>query len=337
MWQHLDSNMKKTTLIIIFIITMAFFGISNKVFAQQVSLSISPPIIDAVMKPGKSIMVAYNVKNSGDPVIVNTKVVSFEARDNFGNVRLKDEAVGPVRFSLDNAHLQLGEPFFLDTGATQQLLLRMRLPENVPNADHYYSLLVQTTSPTTVEGITSSRARATIGSNILITVTDSGVIDIKPRVTIFETLSKFKINLFGKSIKIFDSLDKVPVVLYVENNGSNKIVPGGKISLHGAFGQSADYEILPKNILSSSQRLLEATPSADITNDDSQTPTSLTLKGLFIGKYNLSANINFGENSPTVFGSTVFFGFPFKILGGVILIIIVTVFLTKRFSKDDED
>ena len=329
--------MKKSTLIAILTIVIALFGVVKGVLAQQVSLSISPPIIDAVMKPGKSIMVAYNIKNSGDPVIVNTRVVSFEPRDNFGNVRLKDKAIGPVRFSLDNAHLELEEPFFLDTGATQQLLLRMRLPENVPNADHYYSLLVQTTSPTTVEGVASSRARATIGSNILITVTDSGVIDIKPRVTIFETLSKFKITLFGKSIKIFDSLDKVPVVLYIENNGSNKIVPGGKISLHGAFGQSADYEILPKNILSNSQRLIEATPSADLANGVSLPPTSLTLKGLFIGKYNLSANINFGENSPTVFGSTIFFGFPFKILGGVIFIIAVTVFLTKRFSKDDED
>jgi hypothetical protein len=330
--------MKKFKLVVgILTITTILFGFVGGVFAQQVSLSISPPIVDAIMKPGKSIMVAYNIKNSGDPMIVNTKVVSFEPRDNFGNIRLKSEAVGPVRFSLDNANIQLGQPFFLNTGASQQLLLRMRLPENIPNADHYYTLLVETLAPNTVEGVASSRARATIGSNILITVTDSGIIDIKPKVTIFETLSKFKMNIFGKVIKIFDSLDKVPVVLYVENKGSNKIVPGGKISLHGAFGQTADYEIIPKNILSSSQRMLEATPSATISSDNPQSPTTVVLTGMFIGKYTLSANINFGENSPTVFGSTIFFGFPFKIMAGVIFLIVVTVYLTKRFSKDDED
>lgn len=306
-------------------------------FAQQVSLSISPPIIEAAMKPGKSIMIAYNLKNSGDPTIITTKVVSFEPRDNFGNVRLKNDAVGPVRFSLDNADLQLGQPFFLNTGATQQLLVRMRLPENIPNGDHYYSLLAETMAPTTIEGIASSRAKATIASNILITVTDSGIIDIKPKITIFETLSRLKLNFFGKTLKVFDSLDKIPVVLYLENKGSNKIVPNGKITLRGGFDQTAEYEIIPKNVLTNSQRLLEATPSASVSAGN-QVPATMTLEGLFFGRYSLSSDINFGDNSPTVFASTSFFAFPFKISAAIVLLIAVTVYLTKRFSRNvDED
>lgn len=316
------------------VLTILLF-VAKPISAQQVSLSISPPIVEAIMRPGKSILVAYNIKNKGDPAIISTRVVSFEPRDNFGNITLKDEAVGPVRFSLDNANLKLGQPFFLNTGATQQVLLKMRLPENIPNGDHYYSLLAETVPPTTVEGVASSRAKATIASNILITVTDSGIIDIKPRVTIFEALSKLKLKVFGKQIGIFDSLDKVPVVLYLENRGYNKIVPQGKIRLGGAFGQKSEYDIIPKNVLANSQRLMEATPSAIMSN--LKTPTSLVLSGLFIGKYNLSTEISFGENSPTVFGSTTFIGFPFKILSGILLLIVVTVYLTKRFSKDDSD
>lgn len=319
------------TLVIVLLLSVGM----RAVYAQQVSLSISPPIVEAVMKPGKSILVAYNIKNNGDPAIINTRVVSFEPRGNFGNISLKEELEGPVRFSLDNADLKLGQSFFLNTGATQQVLLKMRLPENIPNGDHYYSLLAETIPPTTVEGIASSRAKATIATNILITVTESGVIEIKPKVTIFDTLSKFKMNLFGKPVGIYDSLDKIPVVLYVENNGSNKIVPQGKIRLKGALNQTTDYDIVPKNILANSQRIMEATPSATISPQPS-TPVSLVLSGLFIGKYSLSTDISFGENSPTVFGSTTFIAFPFKILGAVLLLIVATVFITRRFSKDED-
>lgn len=334
-----NSRNKIIRILLLSIIVLSPLKGAATAYAQQVSLSISPPIIDAAMKPGKSIMIAYNLKNGGDPAILNTRIVDFEPRDNLGSVRLKDEATGPVRFSLDNANLALGEPFFLKTGETQQLLLRIRVPDNAPNGDYYYSLLAQTEPPTTTEGVVSSRARATIATNILITVTDSGIIDIKPKITIFDTLSNIKLNFFGKTFRIFDSLDRIPVVLYMENKGANRIVPNGKITLRGAYGQTANYDILPKNILSNSQRLLEATPSADMGElSQRSNPSTLILSGLYIGRYNISANINFGENSPNVFASTSFFAFPFKISMAVIALLATTVYLTKRFSgKDDDD
>lgn len=323
--------MKKSILVLAIFLFASNFRSVN---AQQVYLSISPPIVEAAMKPGKSIMIAYNLKNSGDPTIINTKVVTFEPRDNLGNIRLKEEATGPVRFSFDNADLQLGQPFFMKTGGTQQMLLRIRVPEGAPNGDYYYSLLATTESPATIEGITTSQARATIASNILITVTDSGFIEIKPRVTIFEAISDLKFNLFGKQIKIFDSFDKIPVVLYVENKGGNLIKPEGKITLKGNFGETVEFDIIPKNILSQSQRLVEATPSASLSQKG---PISLGLSGFFVGRYNLSARINFGENSPTIFASTAFFAFPFKIGFALIVTIVLTVFITRRFSSKEEE
>ena len=333
---------KYTTKIVILISLLTCFVSAGIVSAQQVSLSISPPIIEATMKPGKSIMVAYNVKNSGDPVILSSRVVNFEPRDNLGNLRLKDDLTGPVRFSLDNADIKLGDSFFLNTGATQQLLLRIRLPESVPDGDHYYSLLVETEPPTHVEGKTSPRAKAAIATNILITITESGIVEIKPKITLFDTLSKWKIGTSGKEIKIFDSFDKIPVVLYVENRGNNKITPNGKISLRGTLKHYADFNVIPKNILSSSQRLLEtestsnqSSASASIDNDGNQ-PVTLILSGFFVGKYSLSSEINFGENSPTVYASTSFIAIPFRIIGGLIVIIFITIFLTKKFSSNDD-
>ncbi|MDO9027650.1 MAG: hypothetical protein Q7U68_02160 [Candidatus Roizmanbacteria bacterium] len=311
------------------------FVYSKNVNAQQVSLSISPPLLELFIKPGKSIMVAYKLGNLGDPAFINLKVLPFEAKDNLGNIRIKPEFEGPVRFNLDNSDLQLEQPFFLKTNGSQQILLRIRIPENITDGDFYYSLLAETAPPTASEGIGSARAKATIGSNILVTISNSGNIDIKPRVVLFDILSKLKFNLLGEAIKIFDSADKIPLVFIVENKGKNMIKPEGQITLKGNFGETAKYDIISKNILAESQRLLEATPSAQI--DSFLFPTSLILSGFFIGKYNLSTQVSFGENSPTIFGSTSFFAFPFKIMGGLLIAVFIVVAIIKKRKDDGND
>ncbi|MFH0979762.1 MAG: hypothetical protein V1803_02360 [Candidatus Roizmanbacteria bacterium] len=302
-------------------LTFNFLLLTLPVNAQQVSLSISPPLLELIIKPGKSIMVAYRVGNLGDPVILTAKVLPFEVKDNFGNLRIKKEFEGPIRFNLDNADLQLEQPFFLKTGDSQQLLLRIRLPEGAPEGDYYYTLLAEATPPKSSEGIGSARARATIGSNILITVTESGSVEVKPRVALFST-----------GPKIFDSFDKIPLTLIVENKGKNMIKPEGEIILKGNFGEEIKYDIIPKNILSMSQRLVEATPSAQF-----EKPASLVLSGFFIGLYRLSTKISFGENSPTVFASTSFFALPFKLIAGLVVVIIITILVIRRFSKNEDE
>lgn len=307
------SNLKYLFVVFAYLFICLFFNLSEA-NAQQVSLSLSPPLLELFIKPGKAVMVAYKLENLGDPTFLNLKILPFEAKDSLGNIRIKSEFEGPVRFSLDNSDLSLGQPFFLKTNSSQQILLRIRIPENITDGDYYYSLLAETNPPTASEGIGSARARATIGSNILVTISNSGNIDIKPKIALFSTRGK-----------LFDSSDKIPVVLNVVNKGKNMMKPEGQISLKGNFGETSKYDIISKNILAQSERLLEATPSALYT-----TPTSLVLSGFFIGKYNLSTQIRFGENSPTIFASTVFYAFPFKIIAGIILTILIVVFIIKK-------
>ena len=336
----------KNIIFAILLLTIPYSLATSHSFAQQVSLSISPPLLEVFIKPGKSIMVAYSLENSGDPTIIEAEVVSFEPKDNLGQISLKSTLEGPVRFYLDNADLQLNQSFFLKTGEKQQLLLRIRVPDGAPEGDYYYSLLAKTVPPPTLEGVASSRAKATIASNILITVTESGIVEVKPKIAIFEILSRFKLNLFGKVVKIFDSFDKVPLMLIVENKGNNLIKPEGKISLRGNFGETSTHEIIPKNILAQSKRLMEArlpspageanggqaTPSASINDGNS----SLIFNGFFVGLYNLSTNITFGENSPTIFASSSFFAFPFKLLFGFIIVVTLTIYVIKKFSRNDD-
>lgn len=313
---------KKTLFITIFVLGFTFHA--SLVFAQQVGLSISPAHLEAVIKPGKSILIAYTLENFGDPAILKTKVLPFIPRDNFGNVKIKEEFEGPVRFSLDNANITFDQPFFLKTKESQQLLLRIRIPEGAPEGDYYYTFLAETQPFPHIEGVTSSRAQARIGSNILLTVTESGRVDIKGKIALFDVLPRYRLGSF----RLFDSADKIPIVLIVQNNGKNMIKPEGEIVLMGNFGEKASYEILSENILAESQRQLTATGSADI-----QKPVTLFLSGFFLGNYKLSTGISFGEGSPKIFASTSFIALPIKFFAGllgVILTSIVIVRLVKR-------
>lgn len=333
--------------IIRFFIVLLIFNFSfltlhlSEANAQQVSLSLSPPLLELFIKPGKSIMVAYKLENFGDPTFLNLKILPFEAKDSFGNIRIKSEFEGPVRFSLDNFDLKLEQPFFLKTNASQQISLRIRVPENITDGDYYYSLLAETTPTTATEGIGSVRAKATIGSNILITISNSGNVDIKPQTVLFSTRGGLT---FDRNRKVFDSSDKIPLVFIIENKGKNMIKPEGQIILKGNFGETAKYDIISKNILADSQRLLEATPSAQVNCDDNRRtkqkclfPTSLILSGFYIGKYDLSTRISFGENSPIIFGSTSFFAFPFKITSGILIAVFIVIIIVKKNKKDEEE
>lgn len=280
-------------------------------------------------------MIAYEIKNFGDPTYLVAKVTSFEPKDNLGNLRLKNELEGPIRFSLDNADVALNQPFFLKSGASQQLLLKIRVPEKIEEGDYYYTLIAETIPPSNLTGSTASIARVTLGSNILISVTETGVIEIKPRIVLFEVISKMR--LFGQKINLFDSFEKVPIVLIVENRGRNLIKPEGEIILKNFFGELR-YQIIPKNILSQSQRIVEASSSSSLPGQkqtNNKQATSLILSDFLFGKVNLSAEISFGENSPKLFANTSFFAFPFRLTLLILAGAIVTAVIIKKLKQQE--
>jgi hypothetical protein len=328
---------------VLFSLFLFCFLPASGIFAQLVTLSITPPLLETIIKPGKSILIAYKIENLGDPAIIKTKVLPFEPRDNLGNVRIKDEFSGPVRFSLDNANIQLGQPFFLKTRTSQQILLRIRVPEGAPEGDYYYTLLAETEPPPTSGGMTTSRARASVGSNILITVTESGNIENKGRFSLFDVLSPIRFSLFGRSIRVFDSLDKIPVIAIVENTGRNLIKPKGEIILKGNFGEKARYEIIPKNIISHSQRVLSAAPSIEPDCDNGnkagycQQQPSLILSGFFIGRYHLSTKVHFNESDPGIYASASFVALPLKFMIALVAVVALTFFIVKKFKDKEKE
>ncbi len=326
----LGFHMKKLATTILFTSALFLLLSVRPVMAQQTTLSISPPILEVFIKPGKSILVAYTLQNISDPVIIKAKILPFEPAGNLGNISIKDEFEGPIRFNLDNSDIKLEQSFFLKSLGLQQLLLRVRVPEGTPNGDYYYTLLAETEPPPGIEGNINSRTKTTIGSNILITVTDNGDVDLRGKIAMLDVVPRFNLNILGKSIKFFDSNDKIPVVLVMENKGVNFIKPEGEITLRGSFGETSNYEIIPQNVLSQSQRLLSASPSAELRK-----ATSLVIPGFFLGKYNLNATINLGKNGSTLFATTSFIALPFRFMILLLIVVIIVFLIIKKTSNNE--
>lgn len=321
------------------ILSFIFLQLScNTVKAQRLSLSISPPLVELIIKPGKSVLVAFTIANNADPVLLKINLKSFEPYGDDGRILVKEGIEGPIIFNLENSVIDFSKPFLLDKNSKEQALLKISVPPNTPEGDYYYTILFESIPE---QGLQSSSVtnKASIGANIIITVTEKGLIDIKPKIAFFDVLPEYKLNIFGRKINIFDSFSEIPVILKVANTGKNYFKPEGVITLQGFFGFSSKYNILPQNILSYSDRIIYASDSAGtVKKNYNGKVVSYVFSDLIFGRYKLRAELNFNQvGDIKLFSDTEFFVLPIKIslaLFIVLILLLITKVLLNRQNKD---
>ncbi len=309
-------------LYVVFIFYSLFFAFAFQVSAQQTGLYLTPSLIEVAIIPGQSFKQKYKLANTGDPTLVVMQVVSFEPIGSAGETSLRKKAGGPVEFEIESSEITLGETFFMKNRAKREFELNIKVPEEASDRDYYYTLAAQTTAPKAEAQSTSARAQITLGSHLLITVTSDVQSEIKPRIALFEIVPSYRLGLLGFHINLIDSLDRVPIRLVVDNKGKNLITPRGTITMKGILGLVKTVEIKPQNVLAYSQKELriESTP----------------LSGFFLGSYQVSALVNFGEGTPVVSASTSFFAFPFMIIAVLLIAAVIMIIFIKKLPKSKD-
>lgn len=282
------------------IITLLLF--SSPVSAQTTSLAIWPPLLEATIQPGKSITQVYRLKNLGDDTTITAYLKPFSPADEHGHVKLTGSEPQSF-FSLLNADLKtLPATFPLKAGQTQELVLKIRLPENSQPADHYFTFLFASHT-TGLIGDTGATTQASIGSNILLTISDDG----QPKRS--AKIEEFKVQ--GS-----DSLSPISFLLRVKNTGTTRFKAIGQIEIKNTFQKSiATLPLREDNILSNSIRQLQ---------------TTADWKPIFpLGRYTATATITPQDSTNTISQSVNFFILPYKALLIIILIFISLKLLTK--------
>ena len=307
-------KMKKKIILFFIALTSAFCLLYSTVQAQSLLLSIWPPLLEVMMQPGKSITQVYKLTNTGEiDLAFISSVVPFKPTDELGNTKLENSRLPPW-FSFQNAKLGLGQKFLLKTGETQEVVLKIKVPEETLEKDYYLTLLFETI-PGVFLGQSGMQTQAKIGSNILLTISQSGQPLKKAEIIEFAIR-----NLKIRQLPIIDSFTKPQFLLRIKNTGPALFKPAGAITASGWFGQKYVLNLLPENVLVNSTRLVGCENQIDAK--------------FLLGPYKTKVEFGLDTLETDYSAEITFFALPIKFILGIIIAVVVIWFVKAKLGVD---
>lgn len=266
----------------------------HPVLASSIGLAIDPPLLRVQIKPGKSITKSFFLQNTGtEDKTVIVRVVPFNKSDKEGNpeINLKNQATWQNYFNLSNTNIKLNEPFNLKANSKEQLILSISIPETANLEDLYANLLVSTYDNTLPSDQKGTQVSATIGANLLVTVTS----EIDPKtITKIEKISLTSGNFLKIGRRFFvDNLSPFTISAVATNNGTFLTEVKGTFKI-----TKPNSEVL--NVQGLQPVFLVAKSSRNLYNSDgklfSYTP-NLNQIGLYTAQINIKTENTNSSNS----------------------------------------
>lgn len=187
------------------------------------NLSLSPPQIEFVLKPGITLTQAYQVtNNSQESITLNTEVLPFLPQGDSGSVSYSSLLANPnISFSLNNADLKLGQPFTLAPLESRQLVLKIKTSLETEMSDYYSTFFVYQSTSLSANDTNLSQSIGKIGSHVLLSISDIEFPKINGQIKKFSITPKIKDVIFtplnfstqieNKTNYFFKSLGKITI------------------------------------------------------------------------------------------------------------------------------
>lgn len=298
----MDTN--KRIRIFAFICLFAFISLHSfkfacNAYAQSLSLSIWPPLLEVQIQPGRMVTQAYQLTNNSDHELQVTPLVApFSPSGENGRITINSFEKVNQFFTFASGE-KFGVPFSLVVGQTKEVVLKITIPDNAPEKDFYYTLLFSTRTEPLAAG-SSSSSITQIGTNILLTVSRLEQLPVLGRLKEFS------------GPRIVDSFSAVSLNLRLENFGKNFWKPFGKISIKGILGQKEEVPLDEQNVLANSVRTLV------ISSFKPKLP---------LGPFKISLAFSLNENGPELKEEMAFWYLPWKamavaVVAGVVIMVI---------------
>lgn len=282
------------------------YFVPSTAYAQSaISLSISPPIFEVMIKPGKEVRQVYAISNLGGDTVLTPKIVYFVPSDENGNVDLTDSPA-PEWVKYDKT------PFAIKNQQKNDFTVMISPPEDTIETDHFLTLVFETNTPSDILGQNSSLYKAGIGGNIILTISKDG----NPKKS--AEIKEFK------APKIIDSLfGRINYSVILTNNGNSFWKPIGKINVKG-INLDKNLTLAPLNIVSGYSRKIPCINNEELIDCNPQSR-------FYIGK--ITSNLEFSvDNEPKIYKSEITtFAFPFSLLG--IILTLLTIYKNRHIFK----
>ncbi|MDQ5981956.1 MAG: hypothetical protein QG570_721 [Patescibacteria group bacterium] len=329
----------KFSILLLFIFALLFAP--TNIHAQSFSFELAPKQYEIVSQRNKNITLPYTLTNYGDPQVITLSIYTLKITDNEGNYNVSPYkgTDTSITFSIAGSNVALDSPFLIKGKNTLDFDLEISVPEGIKESDYTFSLVAEIEPQKGFENTSTIMLQGGIGSNIVLSVSDSGNLDQKGNIVQYELLTNKIITLFDKKIAFFNSGEPIPVLLIASNTGTNAVKTSGSITLisnnKNKRIEQPSFTISPQYIFSGSQRLLKTSNTfcKNNTDDICKKPHSLIIKSPFIGLYTISSVISFGENAQISYGAITFFTFPFVYATIIFLVIIILILLLPKIRR----
>jgi hypothetical protein len=273
---------------------------------------IGPGKAELEVKPGQTMVFEISVSNR----ISDNRTFEINVEDIAGSadgsrpVELLGSDRGP--YSLKDYITFPNNRFELDLGERARIPVTISIPPDAEPGGFYGSVLISTVQTKEVED-SSTTARSPIIARIgtLFFVTVPGEVEHQGET---------------KEITLVDKkwwFEKGPIELSIlyENTGSVHLNPYGEMRIKNLFGEEVGFvELDPWFVLPESLR------SREVTWD----------RELLFGRYEATVSINRGYDDVVDERSVVFWVLPWKIVGGVFIILFIIIFSLRFFFRTFE-
>ncbi len=282
-------------------------------YAQDLSLSISPPIVEIMIMPGKQTEQTFSIINEGLDGYASVKVVPFTPEDEEGSVNVIDNPnfPDPARyenwFALTDPSVKFGDKFFIKQGEKKNIKLRISPPADTREKDYYFTLLYE---------VNNQGTTAKIGANLLISVSKDGKPYKKARIVEFS------------APKLIDSLGKLNYTLRIENTGQYFFKPTGTIGINPLFGRKEIIKIAPVNIISAATRRVPCIKEEELLIQCAYD------KRVLIGFYKATASFTTDGEGKEFFAQATTIALPFSIVFAITSVFLAYFLINKKSTRE---
>jgi hypothetical protein len=283
------------------------------------ALEIAPPVIYLSVNPGQTINTQIYIRDiSSGNLIVSGQVNDFVAgtgEDGVPKILLNSDSVSPYTLKTWVAPLP---NLLLVPREIKSLPVTIHVPMNASPGGHYGVVRFTATAPS-LQGSGVSLS-ASVGALVLLTV--SG------KITENLSTQQFSVGHSGNIGTFFES-GPLAFTEVLKNTGNVHLQPIGQVSVVDMFGRklaSVNVNLPPGNILPQSSRKFDQ-------------PLDSTVIGnkMLFGHYTATLKVTYGESKQTLTASLGFWVIPYRLIGGVIIILIagffILRFLIRQYNK----
>lgn len=264
-------------------------------------LSLSPPTFELSANPGDNLKNNIRVQNLSE---ITMKVVvekrNFKALGEEGGVDLREPE---TPFSIASWITVFPTEAEIPAKGTANFLFQTSIPLNAEPGGHFASIVFRLGEQGASQQ-SGAKVAQELGALVLLRV--SG-----------KTTEKASLASFGSSKRIWDK-GPIEFDIRIKNEGNVHLKPTGIITVKDIFGRKVgSFEVDPRNVLPGAIRK----------------STAIWDSKFLFSRYTATLALNYGTQGQVLAGSTIFYAFPYKIVGPIVLGLIILIFLLFRARR----